>query len=186
MWAALFCITRFSSSLVNERKQGTLVRMQMAPITKIQILAGKALVCLTVIVVVSVALILFGMAVYGIRPVSAGHVAAGIAVTAFGFTGVMMALSVVGKTVAGAEGFGAAIMLQMAMTGGGMIPLIAMPEWMQRVGSISPVKWAILAIEGALWRGFSAVEMVAPCAVLVAVGVVCFAIGARLFRWEEA
>ena len=186
VWAALFCITRFSSSLVTERKQGTLIRMQMAPVTKIQILAGKALVCFVVIVVVSVALVLFGMGVYGIRPVSFGHIAAGVAATAFGFTGVMVALSVVGKTAAAAEGFGAAIMLLMAMTGGGMIPLMVMPEWMQQVGSVSPVKWAILATEGALWRGFSPVEMVAPCAVLIAVGVGCLAAGAWLFRWEEA
>ena len=103
VWAALFCITRFSSSLVTERKQGTLIRMQMAPVTKFQILAAKALVCFVVIVVVSVALIFFGMGVYGIRAVSLGHIAAGIAVTAFGFTGVMEKLGVERRALTAGE-----------------------------------------------------------------------------------
>jgi len=59
-----------------------------------------------------------------------------------------------------------------------------MPRWMATTGNFSPVKWAILAMEGALWRGFSLREMLLPCAILVAVGIVTFAIGVRTFRAE--
>jgi ABC-2 type transport system permease protein len=55
---------------------------------------------------------------------------------------------------------------------------------MATTGNFSPVKWAILAMEGALWRGFSLREMLLPCAILVAVGIVTFAIGVRTFRAE--
>jgi ABC-2 type transport system permease protein len=67
------------------------------------------------------------------------------------------------------------------MLGGGMIPLFVMPSWMVRAGNISPAKWAVLALEGAIWRGFSVTEMFLPCAILVATGVVCFALGTRAF-----
>ncbi|RME31948.1 MAG: ABC transporter permease, partial [Candidatus Zixiibacteriota bacterium] len=50
-------------------------------------------------------------------------------------------------------------MLVMSMTGGGMIPLMFMPRWMSAVGTISPVKWSILAMEGAIWRGFTFSQM---------------------------
>jgi ABC-2 type transport system permease protein len=72
-----------------------------------------------------------------------------------------------------------AALLLMSMIGGGMVPLFAMPGWMSAAGSISPVKWAILAMEGAVWRGFSPAEMMLPCGILLTVGLVCFAIGAK-------
>jgi hypothetical protein len=48
--------------------------------------------------------------------------------------------------------------------------------------NVSPAKWAVLGLEGALWRGFSPAEMALPCAILVGVGLVCFTLGARAFR----
>jgi ABC-2 type transport system permease protein len=63
------------------------------------------------------------------------------------------------------------------MFGGGMIPLIAMPGWMQSAGSISPVKWAVLSLEGAIWRGFTLNEMLLPCSILLGVGALTFAVG---------
>ncbi len=63
-----------------------------------------------------------------------------------------------------------------------MVPLFAMPRWMLAVSNLSPVKWAILAMEGATWRGFSPAEMALPCGVLLAVGFLTFTIGARSFR----
>jgi len=68
------------------------------------------------------------------------------------------------------------------MLGGGMVPLAVMPGWMQSLSVISPVRWMILAYEGAIWRNFSAVEMATPCAILVAIGLVFFALGARRFQ----
>ena len=66
-----------------------------------------------------------------------------------------------------------------------MIPLFVMPSWMQAVSNLSPVKWGILALEGATWRGFSAAEMAVPLGVLVLVGLAGFAPGVRLFRGGE-
>ena len=42
---------------------------------------------------------------------------------------------------------------------------------------ICPVKWVIYAIEGALRRGFSVMELMKPCTILLAVGAACFALG---------
>jgi len=41
-----------------------------------------------------------------------------------------------------------------------------------------------LALEGAIWRGFSFTEMLTPCIVLIGVGLACFALGLRFFRWS--
>jgi ABC-2 type transport system permease protein len=97
----------------------------------------------------------------------------------------MMLISTLGKTESSVSGLGWALMMFMSMAGGGMVPLFAMPDWMQALSVVSPVRWAILAFEGALWRGFSPQEMLLPCGILVAVGVAAFAAGVRAFRWSE-
>ncbi len=62
------------------------------------------------------------------------------------------------------------------------MPLFVMPGWMATVSGISPAKWAILALEGALWRGFSPAEMALPLGVLLAIGALGLVLGTRLFR----
>ena len=36
-------------------------------------------------------------------------------------------------------------MMVLGMTGGLMIPLMLLPEWMQQLASVNPIKWSILA-----------------------------------------
>ena len=43
MWGIIGCVMSFAISLVSERVHGTFVRLQMAPLTRAQILGGKAL-----------------------------------------------------------------------------------------------------------------------------------------------
>jgi len=68
------------------------------------------------------------------------------------------------------------------MTGGGMIPLFILPGWLIKVSHFSPVKWAILSIEGALWRQFSFFELVLPLSMLLAIGILTFSVGVLIFK----
>jgi ABC-2 type transport system permease protein len=112
--------------------------------------------------------------------------AAGLISAAVGFVGIMMLISVISSSQRGVSGLGWAVMMVMSMTGGGMVPLFAMPAWMQTAGGVSPVRWAILALEGAIWRDFTVAQMALPCGILLAIGVFGFALGTRVFRWTEA
>ena len=60
-----------------------------------------------------------------------------------------------------------------------LIPLVAMPEWMLAVSHFIPVKWGVLALEGAIWRGFDLADMLLPCGILLSVGLLGFGLGAR-------
>lgn len=183
IWGIMGCAAGFGITLVVERTRGTLVRLRMAPINRWQILAGKGLACLITTLTVGVTLFLIAAIVFNVRPSSYGALAAALICVAICFVGIMMLLSVLGKTEQSAGGIGWAILVLMAMIGGGMIPLAFMPEWLQTFSDISPVKWSILAMEGAVWRDFSAAEMFTPCAVLVGIGVLSFAVGLRAFKW---
>jgi len=72
--------------------------------------------------------------------------------------------------------------MPLSMIGGAMVPTFVMPAWIQSISFISPIRWAMLAIEGGVWRNFSVAEMALPCTALIAVGILCFAIGTRGLR----
>jgi len=185
VWGMIGCAAAFGISLVMERTRGTLLRLRIAPLSKASILAGKALSCFVLTLVVSVCLLVVAWLAFGVVPASAGQLAAAVLSISTAFVGIMMLLAVLGKTERSAGGIGWAALLIMSMIGGGMIPLFLMPAWMQAVSNFSPVKWSILALEGALWRHFSAAEMALPCGILIGIGLVAFFLGVRAFRWED-
>lgn len=183
MWGVLGCAAAFGMSIVTERTHGTLVRLRMSPLGQGQILAGKATACFITIVTMVCGLLAIGVVLFKVRPASIPLLAMAVVSVALCFVGIMMLLSVIGRTERSVAGIGWAVMVVMAMLGGGMIPLFIMPGWMQRVSDVSPVKWAILSMEGAIWRAFSPAEMLLPCGVLVSVGVIAFIVGTKAFRW---
>jgi ABC-2 type transport system permease protein len=127
-------------------------------------------------------LLAVGVAFFGVRPSSPLLLALPLVSAAVAFVGIMMLVAALGRTEQAASGAGWAVLLVMAMLGGGMVPLFVMPSWMLVASNVSPAKWAILSLEGALWRGFSPAEMALPCMILLGVGLVCFTLGARAFR----
>jgi ABC-2 type transport system permease protein len=186
MWGVIGCSLAMGLSLVIERSHGTFVRLRMAPLPRWAVLGGKAMSCMVLILGMSVTLLLIGLLpMFNVHPAKPLMLAMGLVCTAVCFTGLMMVVVALGKTEAAASGLGWGVMMIFSMVGGGMIPLFFMPGWLQAAGSFSPVKWGILAIEGGIWRGFSFMEMLRPCAVLVGIGVVAFAAGVAVLRRTE-
>jgi linearmycin/streptolysin S transport system permease protein len=177
-WGLIGTCMSFVISIVYERLTGTFLRLRLAPVSRAQVLAGKALACFLGCLVSTAVLLVIGRVLFHIRFQNPAELAAALAAAAFCFTGLMMLIASIGKTPQSVSGAGWAVMMIFSMTGGGMVPLIAMPLWMQRVSNFSLVKWAILGVEGAVWRGFGWAEMALPLGILVAAGLVTFTIGA--------
>ena len=182
LWGLLACAANFAIGLVRERTSGTLGRLLTAPLARRQILLGKALACFVAMIAVEALLVAVGVLGFGVRPTSWPLLGAAVLAAAAAFTGIMMTLSVVAETEQSASGAAWATLLVLAMLGGGMVPLFVMPRWMLTASGVSPAKWAILALEGALWRGFSPAEMALPLGLLLAIGAVGLVAGVRLFR----
>ncbi len=184
-WALLGCVTGFGASIVRERQSGTLDRLVLAPVGRWQVLAGKALGCFLTALAVQLLLFVIGIAFLGVRPDSYPLLALAIVCSCAGFVGVMMVLAVISGTSDGAEGLTRGALIVMAMLGGAGIPLAFMPGWLRVASGASPFKWVIVALEGAVWRDASLGEMLVPCAVLLAIGVVGVAIGSSRMKWER-
>lgn len=177
-WALLGALMSFVTALVLERMEGTWNRLRSSPMSAGSLLFGKALACFLVMFSSLLLMAVVGALLFKVMPHSLPKLMAAFLAASIAFTGIMMLLASIGGSVQSASGAAWAVMMPLAMVGGAMIPLFAMPPWMLQLSNLSPVKWAVLAIEGAIWRGFSVAEMATPIAILLATGVVCAVLGA--------
>jgi len=182
LWGLLGVMSTFAISMVRERNQGTLIRLRVSPLTFTQILGGKGLACFMACAGVMVALLAVGKLLFHIHLGSPLLLAMAIGSSAFCLVGIMLLLSVLGKTEPAVAGSSWGVMITMAMFGGGMIPVFVMPPWMQTASNFSPLKWTSVSLEGAIWRGYTFQEMLLPCGILVGVGLVAFIIGVRAVK----
>mgnify|MGYP006088541001 FL=1 len=183
MWGVLACAAGFAISIARERTQGTMMRLQIAPISRSEVLIGKALACFLSVVLVISLMVGLGL-LLGMRPGSYPMLALAAFCVASCFVGIMMVMSNLGKTEESVNGAGWAINMVMAMFGGAMIPVMFMPQFMKSLSLLSPVKWGILAMEGAIWREFSLAEMMLPCGILLGIGIVGVVVGTKMLNRE--
>ncbi len=185
-WGLMGCVMSFASGLARERSRGTLLRLAVAPVSRLQVLGGKALGCFLACLMVVFLLVLFGRAFLGVTIGNPWLFVLAAIISAFGFSGVMMLLTGLFRSEGGAEGAGRAVILVLAMIGGGTIPLFFMPPFLQTLSSISPFKWAIFAVEGALWRGLTVEQLLPAFGALFAFGIAGLIIGGRGFARSDA
>ncbi len=181
MWGVLACAAGFAVTIVREQVRGTLLRLQVSAISNWQMLAGKSLACFISVVCVVTFLIGVGMA-FGMRPKDPLLLCLAVFCVACCFVGVTMLMAVWGRTEEAVSGAAWAVGMVFSMIGGATVPLAFLPKFMGVISHISPFKWAILSLEGAIWREFSLSEMLFPCGVLLAIGAVTFALGQAILR----
>jgi ABC-2 type transport system permease protein len=186
LWGLIGCAACFAVSLVAERTRGTYLRLRSLPLARHSVLAGKALSSLTASLLVAGVLTAIGCVFFDVKVPSVPKLVMALFATSLCFVGVTMALSVLGRSEQAVAGAGWATLLLMAMLGGAMVPLSLMPQWLVDISHISPVKWGVLALEGATFRDFSLAEMLFPCGVLLGVGALGFGCGVFVFSRAES
>ncbi|MFZ4574872.1 MAG: ABC transporter permease [Phycisphaerales bacterium] len=177
VWGLMGCVMAFGTSIVTERARGTWARLRIAPISRGEVLLGKALACAIGCLIVLAVLLGTSILLLGVRVQSWPMMAVAVVGITLGFTGLMMLIAGLSRTEGAAQGLARAVMLILAMIGGGSIPTAFMPPLMRTLSGVSPFKWAVEAIEGALWRSYSLPEMLVPVGVLLGVAVIGFAVG---------
>jgi ABC-2 type transport system permease protein len=185
LWGILGCTASFAISIVQERTKGTFERLRVGPIGRAHILGGKGLACFITCFLMICTLYAFAKIIFRMPIGSIPLFILAVICTLLCFVGFMMFICTLGRTEQSAGGAGWAMFMIMAMLGGGMMPLAFMPSWLRCFSHISPVKWGILAIEGAVWRKFGLMEMIIPCLVLLAFGTAAFLLGVFSLRSQE-
>ncbi len=165
----LVAALRGAASLVEERRCGVFDRVLMTPGGLGALVLGKF--AFLVLQGLALAVVLFTVAqlVHGVGVTA--HLSAFLLVSlacAAAAAGVALALAAACRTRQQVRALSMILVLLFSVAGGAIAPRVLMPDWLQRLGELTPTAWGIEAYQDALWRGATAEVLVLPLSVLLA------------------
>ena len=180
----MFTVLGGMAVLLRERRQWTLQRLIALPLSRAQILGAKIGVYFTLGMIQYAIVFAVGAAVgmeFGNSPIAFLAVMAAFVLC---ITALTFALAPWIKSEGQASGLVLLLSLSLAPLGGAWWPLEIVPDFMQTIGHISPVAWAMDAFQDLIWYNGALPDVLPEIAVLLAAAAVLFAIGIRSFKYE--
>jgi ABC-2 type transport system permease protein len=183
VFAMFFVVIPLSTIFIAERQQGTLPRLRSlrAPVSLLAL--GKVAPFYLVNLVQTLVMLLVGRFVV---PWCGGDalgldvdwaalwvIASAVSLAAIGFA---LAVAAVARTTEQATTVGGLANILLAALGGVMVPKMVMPEAMQQLTRFSPMAWGMEGFQDVFVRGAGAADVLAPAAMLLALGAAGFAI----------
>jgi ABC-2 type transport system permease protein len=183
---AFFLVLTVGWLFVAERRQGTLVRLRAAPLTRGQILIGKLLPCLLVSIFQGLFLLVAGKFVFGMswgpQPLWLIPV---VVCTSFAAMGLALLVAGLARTETQVAVYGTLLVLVLAGMSGSLMPRDLMPEEMRRFSYVTPHAWALDAYSQLLINPSPEISIVVQsCGALLAFGVVFLALAWWLARLD--
>lgn len=184
---AFFLVNIMASSFINERKLGTLRRLQISQISPEELLWGKTLPFLFVSIAQSMLLflsgkIMFGMS-WGTYPLMLLPV---ILTTSVSATGLGLLLATIVRTESQVSSYSTFLVIVLAGISGCYMPRDWLPELMKNVSLATPHAWALIAYQQLLTHEHPNFSVVLQCCSIMAIfGSICFVIGCIRFRKLE-
>jgi ABC-type multidrug transport system permease subunit len=183
----LFAMANLGIEMLLERQRGLWARLRSAPVSKLTLLAGKAVSGTIISLAVLLVSFAFAMIVFGVRiqGSTAGFLGISLACALMASTfGLLVAA--LGNSPGTARGVTTLGVLMMVMLGGAWVPTFIFPAWLQTVTMIVPVRWAVDGLDAMTWRGIGLSGALMPMLVLAGFAALFGTIAATRFRWEEA
>lgn len=183
----LFAAIDLGIGILLERQRGLWKRLRSAPLSRLSLLAGKAvsgalISFLTLVVSFAFAMIVFKVRIAGSVPgFLAVSAACALMASTFG-----LLIAAVGRTPGGTRGVAILAVLMMVMLGGAWVPTFIFPAWLQQATVVIPARWAVDGLDAMTWRGLGASAAVMPTLVLLGFAVLFGTVAVSRFRWEEA
>ncbi len=177
-------------SIYSEKKLGTFRRLLSAPLPRVELLPGKMLPNL--VVVLLQAAVIFGvgaglMPLLGLDPITLGNVPALAAVSlvvALCSTSLGVLIAALCRTEAQIGGLASLVLWVAGAVAGAFVPQFLMGDFLNAVGKVTPHYWAISAYSDIIARGEGLAGVGLQLGILAAFTVAFFAIGVWRFRFE--
>ncbi len=182
VFGLFFIATVMARSLLDERRQGTFLRLQAAPLSRTAFLLGKTLPYFLVNLIQVAALFALGVAVFRL---SLGHSPGGLVLvsvaTAAAATSLGLLVATLGRTENQVTGLATLLSLVLAALGGVMVPVYVMPRGMQALARLSPHFWSLQAYQDLIVRGLGVRDVLPEVGILLAFAAGCAALAVRMF-----
>ena len=182
----LFTASGSAGALLDEAESGALDRVLSSRVNMTGLLAGKLVFNILLAFTQLTVMFLWGWAVFKLDFFShiPGFIVMGLC-TAFAVAAFGMLLASICRTRAQLGALSTLLILVMSAIGGSMFPRFLMPEAMQKAGLFTINAWAIDGFTKVFWRDLPVTALWQQVSVLLAIGVVLFAIARRIARrWE--
>jgi ABC-type Na+ efflux pump permease subunit len=167
---AFFLVLTVGWLFVAERRQGTLLRLRAAPLSRGQILAGKLLPCFVLSLVQGFFLLAAGWVIFGMnwgpKPLLLVPV---VVSTSLAAVGLSLLVASIARTETQVSIYGSLLVLILGGVSGCLLPWDQMPETMQFVSQFTPHSWALDAYQTMLTTA-SVSTVLADCGVLTLFG----------------
>ncbi len=181
----LFWALEAAKELVNEKGQGTLLRLRTAPISPAQLLAARGLSAGLVAAVMAVCVYASAMVFFGVRVLGSVPgfllMLASVCVFIGAFTVLLVGITRSERQLANV---GVVAVLVMSFLGGAMIPSFVMPDWVQSLAAVLPTYWSTEGLAASTWRGLGFSHALMPAGVLLGISALCVVVGVRTYRWD--
>ena len=166
---SLFALSIVGSALLTERSWRTWDRLRATPAASWELLLGKAVPSVVVLILQQVLVLALGAALFGLSVSDLGMLAVVVAVWVFTLLCLGMLLGAVARSHSELAVFYDLGGLVLTTLGGALIPLSMMPGWTRALAPISPGYWAMDSYQAALTGDVSA--LMGDVTVLLALGV---------------
>jgi ABC-2 type transport system permease protein len=184
---SVFCVAIVGNSFLVEREWHTWDRLRASKASQLELLLGKAVPIIVILILQQSVLIVFGWLVLGM-PFPPSVLYLGVAILVWGFT--LLALGSAAATVVRSRGEMGMISdlgsMLISAVGGCLLPITLMPIWAQHLARFSPGYWALSMLRAALQDNPS--QMLLPAAVCLAIGLVTasFAVNRLARGWGRS
>ncbi|MCX7699812.1 MAG: ABC transporter permease [Gemmataceae bacterium] len=182
---AFFLVLNVGWLFVGERRQGTLLRLRAAPLSRAEILLGKLLPCYFISVGQGVFLLAAGRIIFGMTwgpfPAMLPLV---VAATSLAAVGLAVLVASVARTESQVSIYGSLLVLVLGVVSGCLMPRDQMPEQVQQVSWLIPHAWALDAYQELLVPNPDLVNVLIDCGILSLFGLGFTALAWLLMRLD--
>ena len=186
MFVAMQALTFGAAGLAKDRQSGLLSRLATSPLTRTEILLGKISARAATALIQAGVLVVLGLTVFridwGSSPLG---LAAVILALTFAISGISMLSGTLFKSPDAAAGIGVVLALIMSALGGCWWPAEVMPDWLRRASHVLPTAWAMDAFHQLISWGGGLIDVLVPCAVLLAFGLASSGLAIRRLRFSH-
>jgi ABC-2 type transport system permease protein len=193
IFSMFFIIVPLATSMVNERKEGSLFRLKTIQEGIRNVMIAKVMMFLTVGVFQMLMLLLIGLyliPLFGLPALQTGNQYHLIFITtfsiAFAASSFGLFFGTVAQTHQQASVGGAVTILLFAALGGVWVPVYLMPSIMQKVSLISPLNWGLEAFHDLFLRTADFSEIVGKVATLLIFGAICLFLTIRISNYRNS
>lgn len=185
VWFILFMTFGSAGGILEEREQGTLRRLMVAPVGRGTIVSGKVLGTVLAATVQALVLVLVGALAFG---VPWGRDPLGVALVLGSYilagTGLAVMVSALVRTRDQMSGLSPLVSTGLAMLGGCLWPLEVVAPVMQFIAKLTPTGWAIMGLTDVVARNQGIATAVVPTLVLLGFAAVTLGIGVKMLKFE--